>query len=187
MQHVQLNVSHKNCKSETCFWKNLNMIRHIKPHEEDEVRRLLAELSYEDQSFWTPRARPFREYVKKYRKVPVCERISGKNAILVSEQNGKLVGLCWCTVVDKGINRQGEIAEFYVEQEYRGRGIGEELIEAAKQFFIDEKAEVAFIWTHQKNKAAIRLYRKAGFKKVTQIVMALVRTRLSRRTSTTSA
>jgi ribosomal protein S18 acetylase RimI-like enzyme len=162
------------------------MIRHIKPHEENEVRRLLAQLSYEDQSYWAPRAKPFREYARKYRKVSVRERISGKNAILVSEQNGKLVGLCWCTVVDRGIDKQGEIAEFYVKQEYRGRGIGEELIEAAKQFFIDERAEVAFVWTHQRNKAAVRLYKKAGFKKVTQTVMAFVRTQLSRPTSTAS-
>lgn len=148
------------------------MIRHMQPNEEDDVRRLLAELSYEDQSFWAPRAKAFQEYVEKYRKAPVQVRISGKNAIFVAEDDEKLVGLCWCTMVDRGIDRQGEIAEFYVEKEYRGKGVGEELMEAAKQFFIDEEAEAVFVWTHQGNEAAIRLYEKAGFKQVTQIVMA---------------
>lgn len=113
---------------------------------------------------------------ERYQKVAVTERILGKNAILVAEENGKLVGLCWCTILDRGIDRQGEIVEFYVERKYRGKGIGERLMEVAKQFFIDEKAEVAFIWTHRRNEAAITLYKKAGFKKVTQVVMAFAPT-----------
>jgi len=79
-------------------------------------------------------------------------------------------------VVDRGVDRQGEIAEFYVEREYRSIGLGKELIEIAKQFFLNEKAGVAFVWTHRGNEAAMRLFKNAGFKEVTQIVMAFVPT-----------
>jgi PhnO protein len=80
--------------------------------------------------------------------------------------------VCWCTLVDRGIDRQGEIAEFYIEEEHRGKGTGKELLEAAKQFFTRERAEVVFVWTHHGNEAAIELYKNAGFKEVTQLVMA---------------
>lgn len=107
-------------------------------------------------------------------RIRVSEEIAGKNAIFVAEENRELVGLCWCTVVDRGADRQGEIAEFYVKNEYRGKGVGQELIAAAKKLFFEEQVEVAFVWTHNGNEAAIELYRNAGFKKVDQMVMALV-------------
>jgi L-amino acid N-acyltransferase YncA len=45
---------------------------------------------------------------------------------------------------------------------------------AAKQLFIDEHVEVAFVWTHHENDAAVRLFENAGFKQVTQLVLAFV-------------
>lgn len=85
-----------------------------------------------------------------------------------------VIGLCWCTIVDRGVDKQGELVEFYVEREFRGRGIGKELITVAKQLFINEQVEVAFAWTHHGNNAAIKLYENAGFKEVDQLVMAFV-------------
>jgi putative acetyltransferase len=104
----------------------------------------------------------------------ISEKVEGKNVIFVAEEEGNLVGLCWCTIVDRGIDKQAEIAEFYVGDEYRGKGLGKELLEAAKQLFINEGVEAAFVWTHHGNEAAIRLYKDAGFKEVDQLVMALV-------------
>jgi ribosomal protein S18 acetylase RimI-like enzyme len=72
------------------------------------------------------------------------------------------------------VDKQGEIAESYVEERFRRRRIGRELGMAAKQVFIDEHVEVAFAWTHYENKEAVRLYESAGFKRVTQLVLAFV-------------
>lgn len=148
------------------------MIRHMEPGEEYKVRRLIAQLSYEDQILWRKQTKSLEEYLEEYSKMPVSKEIEGKNAIFVAEKDSKIIGLCWCTIVDRGVDRQGEIAEFYVEGEYRRKGIGKELIKVAKQFFSNEKAEVAFVWTHHGNEAAIRLFRNVGFKEVTQLVMA---------------
>jgi GNAT superfamily N-acetyltransferase len=152
------------------------MIRHMELGEEDKVKRLLAELSFEDQALWRKQTKPLQEYLKKYSKIPISQAVEGKNAIFVAEEEGRIVGLCWCTLVDRGINRQGEIAEFYIEKEHRGKGIGKELLETAKQFFTRERAEVVFVWTHHSNEAATKLYKNAGLKKVTQIVMAYIPT-----------
>jgi ribosomal protein S18 acetylase RimI-like enzyme len=123
---------------------------------------------------WRSQTKPLEEYLLKRNQKPISEKIEGKNAIFVAEEDGKIVGLCWCTAVDRGVDKQGELAEFYVEKEFRGRGIGADLIASAKQFFVDEKVEVAFVWAHRGNQAAIELYRGSGFKEVTQIVMAFV-------------
>jgi len=152
------------------------MIRQMKLGEKDKVRRLLAELSFEDQTLWRKQTKPLQEYIKKHSKIPISQAVEGKNAIFVAEEEGEIIGMCWCTLVDRGIDRQGEIAEFYIEEEHRGKGIGKALLKTAKQFFTSEGAEVVFVWTHHGNEAAIELYKNAGFREVTQIVMAYVPT-----------
>ncbi|UCH32844.1 MAG: GNAT family N-acetyltransferase [Candidatus Bathyarchaeota archaeon] len=112
--------------------------------------------------------------MEKYSKIPINHVIKGKNAILVAEEERKIVGLCWCTLMDRGIDRQGEIAEFYIEEEHRDRGIGKELLETAKRFFTRGRAEVVFVWARHGNEAAKKLYRNAGFKEVTQLVRAYI-------------
>jgi len=146
----------------------------MKHGEECKVRALLAKLSYEDQVYWREQTKPLDECMAESGRIPISKEVTGENAIFVAEENSELVGLCWCTIVDRGVDRQGEIAEFYVNNEHRSRGIGKELIAAAKKFFFEEQVEVAFAWTHHGNKAAIELYRNAGFKKADQLVMALV-------------
>jgi GNAT superfamily N-acetyltransferase len=153
------------------------MIRHMRHGEEDEVRILLAKLSFEDQTLWRKQARPLKEYLAEAGGIPMCEEVQGKNVIFVAEEDGKIAGFCWCTIVDRGVDKQAEIAEFYVEKEHRGKGLGRELLTAAKQLFAIEEVEVAFVWTHKGNKEAIELYRNAGFKKVDQLVMAFVPSR----------
>jgi ribosomal protein S18 acetylase RimI-like enzyme len=150
------------------------MIREMEQGEEDRIRELLARLDYEDQAFWRKQTKTLEEYLLKSSQTPISEEIKGKSVVFVAEEEGKLIGLCWCTIVDRGIDKQGEIAEFFVEKEFRGKGTGRELVNAAKQLFISEKVEVAFAWTHHGNQAAIKLYKDAGFKEVDQLVMALV-------------
>jgi ribosomal protein S18 acetylase RimI-like enzyme len=150
------------------------MIREMRHGEEDKIRALIAKLSYEDQTFWRKQPKPVEEYIAESSRISISEEIKGKNVIFVAEENGMIVGLCWCTIVDRGVDKQGEVAEFYVESEFRGKGIGKELMMAAKQLFVDEQVVAAFAWTHQGNEAAIELYKNAGFKQVDQLVMAYV-------------
>jgi GNAT superfamily N-acetyltransferase len=150
------------------------LIRQMKNGEENKIRELVAKLSFEDQSYWRKQAKSLEEYLMESSKIPITEEIEGKNVIFVAEENGVIVGLCWCTIVDRGIDKQGEVAEFYVEKEFRGKGVGKELILAAKRLFINEQVAVAFVWTHHGNKSAIELYKNAGFKEVDQLIMAFI-------------
>jgi len=150
------------------------MIREMKQGEEDEIRTILAKLDYEDQVFRRKQAKSLEQCLAESSNVSITERIEGKNVIFVAEEDVKVVGLCWCTVVDRGVDKQGEIAEFYVEKEFRGKGIGNALIAAAKQLFTNEKVTVAFVWTHRGNESAVELYKNTGFKEVDQLVMAFI-------------
>jgi len=150
------------------------MIREMKCGEEDKVRALLAKSCYEDQTFWRKEVKSLQEYLGETSRIPISKQIKGKNVIFVAEENEAIVGLCWCTIVDRGVDRQAEIVEFYVESEFRGKGIGKKLLTASRQLFIDERVEVAFVWTHHSNEAAIELYKNLGFKVVDQLVMAFV-------------
>ncbi len=150
------------------------VIRQMKHGEENEIRTLYAKLSFEDQTLWRKKIKPIREYLVEASEMPIAEEIKGKNVILVAEEDGTIVGFCWCTIVDRGVDKQAEIAEFYVEKEYRGKGLGSALLAAARQLVLNEEVEIAFAWTHQGNKEAIELYKSAGFKKVDQLVMAFI-------------
>jgi GNAT superfamily N-acetyltransferase len=120
------------------------MIREMKNGEEDKVRKLVAKLNYEDQTFWRKQTKPLEEYIAESSRICISEKIKGKNVIFVAEENGMIVGFCWCTIVDRGVDKQGEVAEFYVETEFRSKGIGKDLMTAAKQLFVNEQVEVAF-------------------------------------------
>jgi len=156
------------------------VIRQMKHGEENEIRTLYAKLSFEDQTLWRKQTKLIAEYLAEASEMPITEEIKGKNVILVAEEDGTIAGFCWCTIVDRGVDKQAEIAEFYVEKEYRGRGLGSELLAAARQLFTDEKVEAAFAWTHQGNREAIERYKSAGFEKVDQLVMAFIPPRKER-------
>lgn len=57
--------------------------------------------------------------------------------------------------------KQGDIAAFHVAEGHRSRGIGRQLLEAAKA----QEARLA-LWTFQANEAAIRFYLREGFVEV---------------------
>jgi ribosomal protein S18 acetylase RimI-like enzyme len=127
---------------------------------------LLAKLDFEEQmGLQHRRIKPFEELLIEKKKLEISTEVAAKNVIFVAELNETIVGLCWCTIVDNSLSKVGEIEEFYVMPQYRGKGIGVELLRAATNLFKEEKVEVAFVWTLKERKAAIEAYKKAGFKK----------------------
>jgi ribosomal protein S18 acetylase RimI-like enzyme len=142
------------------------MIREMRLGEEYTIRNLLAEWDFEEQM--EPkhrRIKSFEELLAEKKKVEISTQVTAKNVIFVAEFNEALVGLCWCTIVDNGLSREGKIEEFYVRPEYRGKSTGVELLRAAINLFKEEKVEVAFVWTLEERKPAIEAYKKTGFKK----------------------
>jgi hypothetical protein len=83
------------------------MIREIERGEEGSVRTLLGKLDFEDRSLWQKQPKPLEECLLKYGATRVSREVEGKNRIFVADEEGKIVGFSWCTVVDRGVDKQG--------------------------------------------------------------------------------
>src|SRR5512136_2214277 len=78
---------------------------------------------------------------------------------LVAEMSGERVGICVAT----GYGPCGFIGELIVSQEWRGRGIGRQLLESAVENLRSRGAASIFL---DGVPAAVPLYERAGFRRV---------------------
>jgi ribosomal protein S18 acetylase RimI-like enzyme len=98
-------------------------------------------------------------------------RFSGENIILAARTGEKVVGLCWCVLFNPGTGLEAEVAEVYVDPEFRSRGIGGQLLRDAVELFRQRNVTFAAVWTRESNPQAVRLYEEAGFRRTEQLVL----------------
>lgn len=98
-------------------------------------------------------------------------RFSGENVVLAARAGDNVVGLCWCVLFDPGTGLEGEVAEVYVDPEFRSRGIGRRLLRQAVELFRQRNVTFAAVWTRESNPQAVRLYEEAGFRRTEQLVL----------------
>jgi [ribosomal protein S18]-alanine N-acetyltransferase len=82
--------------------------------------------------------------------------------LLAAVDDGRLVGyaVCW-TVVD-----QAELGNVAVDVEWRNRGVGRRLVEAALERARARQAEECFLEVRESNRTAQSLYEKCGFRSI---------------------
>ena len=96
----------------------------------------------------------------------------GENIIFaVRDELGEMVGFCWIVLYDPGTGLEGEVAELYVAEEHRGRGIARMLVGEAVKLFAERRVTLGYVWTRPDNDSAVHLYRSAGFETNPQLVM----------------
>jgi ribosomal protein S18 acetylase RimI-like enzyme len=98
-------------------------------------------------------------------------RFSGENIILAARTGKKVVGLCWCVLFNPGTGLEAEVAEVYVDAEFRSQGIGGQLLRRAVELFRQRNVTFAAVWTRESNPQAVRLYEEAGFRRTEQLVL----------------
>lgn len=123
--------------------------------------------------------REYREYDKRlnlkwtYGKVGKSyfkKRVSGKNGfVLVAEDAGEIIGyLCGsvqkCPYDYRIIRRFAELENMIVNKKFRGKGIGEKLVQKFLKWCKDEKVNVISVNSSIQNEKGIAFYRKMGFK-----------------------
>ena len=86
----------------------------------------------------------------------------GSKMVLVADLNSKPVGYITCDVADEYIG-EGKIGLFGIDPEYRGLGIGLQLVDQALDWFKESHFENIKVVTQGRNVQAIRLYQKCGF------------------------
>jgi ribosomal protein S18 acetylase RimI-like enzyme len=135
------------------------------------VRPLLVELHLHEQPHYADHPQLSREQLEEsLEEVPAHFR--GENVIFaVRDGAGGLAGFCWVVLFDPGTGLEGEVAEVYVAEAHRGRGVGEALVREAVALFQDRGVTLGYVWTRPENETAIRLYRSAGFEDTRQLIL----------------
>ena len=135
------------------------------------IKPLLVELHLGEQTHYEDHPQLAREEIERHlTSVPTAFR--GENVIYaVRDEVGQVVGFCWIVLYDPGTGLEGEVAELYVAEGHRGRGIGEMLVRQAVRLFADRGVTLGYVWTRADNETAIKLYHNAGFEPNRQLVM----------------
>lgn len=92
---------------------------------------------------------------------------SKKCYYIVAEEKGKIKGLGFA---QSEIKDEGMIENVYVDKRYRKRGIGKKIILELTDWLKKKKVKYIEIDVYFKNKPAIRLYKKLGFKPLSMIM-----------------
>ena len=135
------------------------------------IKPLLVELHLGEQVHYADHPQLGREEIERHlTEIPSAFR--GENVIYaVRDEVGEVVGFCWIVLYDPGTGLEGEVAELYVAEAHRGRGVGEMLVRQAVRLFADRGVTLGYVWTRPDNQTAIKLYRNVGFETNRQLVM----------------
>ena len=88
-----------------------------------------------------------------------CDRFADK--VFVVQRGGDVAGYVTCRLA---LNRQeGSIGLIAVDAAHQGQGIGRELVQAALDWFEEQKVDRTTVVTQGRNLAAQRLYARCGF------------------------
>ena len=136
-----------------------------------DIRPLLVELHLSEQVHYSDHPQLPREEIERHlTQVPTAFR--GENVIYaVKDEVGHVIAFCWIVLYDPGTGLEGEVAELFVSEAHRGRGVGEMLVRQATRLFAERGVTLGYVWTRPDNETAIKLYRNAGFEPNRQLVM----------------
>ncbi len=106
----------------------------------------------------------FERYVLESLTDFLADRPAGN--IWVAEYCGQIVGFIGIVGVDKAT---AQLRWFLIEPEFRGTGLGRQLITVAMDFCQQQNFSQVFLWTFQELNAARHLYQSFGFEPIEQI------------------
>jgi len=83
-----------------------------------------------------------------------------KDCVWVCEDKEKIVGFL---LLMHRSDRQAQLRYFYLEPQYRGTGLGKELMRLFMDFLKEKNYKSAYLWTTNEQAAAAALYERYGF------------------------
>jgi ribosomal protein S18 acetylase RimI-like enzyme len=142
------------------------MIRRLENKDLKEFGRLMFELYNKwdhmdpidkiDKSWFC--SNKHHNFVKKLMKKNNCR-------ILVYEKDQKIVAYLTAFIEERQpfLKKVGYISETYTSKEFRGQGIGKQLVKETFKWFRKNKLEWFTVSTHSKDKEANSFWKKRGF------------------------
>lgn len=135
----------------------------------DYVELARLDLTYQAQSVYRVRRHPTGfDLVEEPASPPLDGRyevdwaeLVRSGCTLVAEHAGRLIGVAALQVT--GWNRRGTVAHLYVDRQWRGRGIGTDLMAALEREGAARGVRALWVETQNVNLSAIRFYESCGF------------------------
>ena len=143
------------------------MIRETTAHDTEDVLRLIACQSHEDQKHAGVNE-SFEDIYRGWRRRGLTRRYDGEIFHVVDERDGEIVGICGMSISTDGETSMGELTTMYVKPEHRRKGIALELMKEVLELARKKGVEFIFAWTRQEATAAKALYEKAGYEENVQ-------------------
>ncbi|SRR5260221_3550370 len=91
---------------------------------------------------------------------------------IVADAEGKLVGFILVEVSGMYVGRSS-IDDLYIQSEYRNKGIGKVLLQAAFEWLKSKGAKRVGLGVHKSNEVAIKLYKSMGFEEEPETYLSL--------------
>jgi ribosomal protein S18 acetylase RimI-like enzyme len=138
-------------------------VRRVRPEEWEELRALrVRALEESPDSFGSTLSEARQRDDDDWRAWAEAAGSSAASAVFVAVEDGTLVGLCGSFLHED--NRQiAQIVAMWVAPAYRGRRVGEKLLDAASEWSTEHGARELVLDVTETNQAARRLYRSVGF------------------------
>lgn len=152
------------------------IIRRATPADLPSIGRLGALLVEEHYDFDQRRfLAPRPETPAGYASFMSAQLEGPDKAVLVADDNGDVVGYAYAAI--EGYDYMalrgpaGVLHDIIIDPEYRGRGVGRLLLDAALEFFRSRGVPRVVLMTAERNEAAQRFFARMGFRQ-TMIEMA---------------
>lgn len=127
---------------------------------------IIARQVHEIHVFWRPDL--FVSVDEAINKEELEELINNEE-IFVAKENNNIVGYVIIKIMEKNNRKMRyrkilEISNLGVEEKYRNKGIGTELLNFIKNKSIENNCTDLYLTVNEENKNAIKLYEKFGFR-----------------------
>lgn len=103
---------------------------------------------------------PCRKTTWEQRRLELRGKALGRSLVQIVRAGGEIAGYCFSSI--DGENR-GEIDSLFVSPEYRGKGVGKQLVENGLNWLETSGNGDIQLWVHPGNVNAIAFYWRLGF------------------------
>ena len=97
-------------------------------------------------------------------RLRTAQRRPYENGIFVLDVDRELAGFVWVAIRMDLQGPYGSIDQVYLKPDYRRRGLGSLLMEAAHRYLQEQGIDLARLYVTAENRDAVRLYERLGYR-----------------------